>query len=841
MLTVLFFSRIFLYFIVITVPLWLRPSVAVPYDSVSFVAWFVVVPINMVLSYFLHHRRTKNKKIFQSFLYALICTTLLAIGFSGLDANALLMYFTLGAFSFLFTRFVFFSGKSSLLVSGEIFFFSYIYFKFLNFTRSTPEISQEYPIFPKILLLLLILSFLFHIAIVYLAAFPDRSFQKKRNELLAFSCIVLPLFLFLSFVLPSDFVKHQISFNEFNEDPPPEPKNIEEEGDGAFGGGNPEEEHNRNGKPLGEREEKYPSELQGDSNQKEKGIKPKQTLPEEKENQELDKKRKKGGKGGKDEQKPKNGNKGPKEKKSKDNTKEEEQESPSEDFAEPNKDVESPPSDLSKQSSGKGKSGPRLEGVPSDMWDSYKNSGDKKSDSGQGGGKQGNKGKEGSGGKQNSVMVVASKVQPIYAAEGYWGWLDEDGFSASDYSLEPLNKLTSEHLIDTWQDKIPSKDDKREIVPLYFLTTIKDRVLPYRPYRIQPTVQNTATHPFDLSYHAQARISTSQPNDWYLVRELNDVEIQKMAKYLDTSALPKKYLRDFKKHLSIARNIFETSKSRFKKSASPNSYFEKIEIILRGYAKHRYELGFEENITLDILNKFLNFEKKGDCTVFSQTAAILARLMGVPSRVVVGYLASKDLQTPTHKSALYHLREKMSLLKKFPLEELYLVTTSHHHSWVQYWLPNYGWVDFETTSYALPPPKGKDPNDMDVVIPLIDEKSQLKEPTFVFPWKFMLKLIAMICASFILGMYGFRYGRGLYFWYLCRRGGEKKLGALQMRLLCFLANEGYLLKPHYLTTIEFSEKLPIIKEFAELYTMLRFRMLYSTQEEKLEEIKNLIQ
>ena len=437
-------------------------------------------------------------------------------------------------------------------------------------------------------------------------------------------------------------------------------------------------------------------------------------------------------------------------------------------------------------------------------------------------------------------MIVASKTQPIYSAESYWGTFAEDGFSASRDNLEPLNKLKNQQLVETWQDSFFSKDDKREVVPLFFLSTIKDRVLPYRPFKIQPTIENKKSHPFDLSYQVQSRISISQPEDWYLARDLNLKEKQKMEAYLDTKNLPKKYKLSFKKHLNEAKIIFNNSKAKFKLSARPDSYFEKIEIILRGFAKHRYEMGFDEQMTLDKLNNFIAKDKKGDCTVFSQSAAILGRLMGVPSRVVVGYLASKDLQTPTHVSALYHLREKISVLQKFPLEELFLVTTSHHHSWVQFFIPNFGWVDFETTSYALPPPKGKDPNDMDVVIPLIDENKPLKEPTFTFPYKLMFKLLGYMALSFILVLYLFKYLYQFFLYFKSKSGGDVKIRYLQKRLLIYLANEGYILKPNYLTTIEFAEKVPVIKDFAEIYTTLRFKANYDNTNEK-EELLNKLQ
>ena len=309
MQNLLFLSRLTLYIILICSPFWLKPSIAVAYDRVSFVAWFIIVPLNMFVAYFLHHTKLKSKntyfKLFAGQIYSLLSTLILIIGFSDFEFSAILLFFTLAISSFWLTRFVFFSERTSVIVISEILFFSFVYFKFLNFTRSTPEISEQHPVYAKLLLLLLILSFLFHIAIIYLAAFPDKNFRKKRKEFLIFTLIIIPFFAFLTLILPADFVKHQIAFNKWNEDPPPDPKEIEREDGGGEGspshgreGRNNIEKHNRNGKPLGERDEKYPSELQGGDSggggggESNDNLTPKKTLPQEKEKSSKSKKNK---------------------------------------------------------------------------------------------------------------------------------------------------------------------------------------------------------------------------------------------------------------------------------------------------------------------------------------------------------------------------------------------------------------------------------------------------------------------------------------------------------------------------------------------------------------------
>ncbi len=813
MQTILFFSRLFLYFLLVGTPLFLEPAVVVAYDTVSAIAWFGLAPLQMLLAYYLHPSRLKSKNFWISSFVAVLTVIFFILLFSRMERDAILLYGLLSFFSFTLTRLLFFSKRVPLLASLEIFFFAFVYFSFLSFTRSAPEIAQKSPGLAKSLLFLTLFSFLFHAALIYLAAFPERSFQKKRNELFGLVCILAPLFLFLAFISPSDFVKHEIAFNEWNEEPPPDPKEIEKEGEEGGGGKGSEKDkegNNRNGLPLGERDEKYPTELQGGS-QKQKNIPEKESRPEE------DNEGKKKGKGKKQKQKRGEQKRGEQKRGEMDQNRKPDGEQQKGDGG---------GARSRGSSSGKGKDGPRLEGVPADQWENYNNS------QKQGGGKSN---------KQNAVMVVASRFNPVYAASSYRGVFSEKGLLPLPPEIEPLNTIANVHLIETWRDKVSSRDDKRKIVSSFFLSTIKERVVPYRPYRIQPTVQNVIYHPFDLSYSVQSRVSVSQPNDWFLVRDLNTFEKKRMKIYLEIK-VNKQIENVFQKHVRFARRLYLKQKKKKGSIISAEKFFERIDIILRGFARHRYELGFDEEMNLEKIKEFIEKTKKGDCTEFAHASALLGRFMGVPSRVVIGYLASRDLQTPAHKGGLYNLRKRIPLLKDYALKELFLVTTAHHHAWVQFWIPGFGWIDFETTSFAIPPKPKMDPNNMDVVIPLIEEEKIAVTPSFEFPWRLMLWLILFIAFGVINLLYAFNYGRLVYYWFFAKfffKGDVKGLRALQQLFLMRLAQEGQPLLDRHHTILEYSEQIPEIKEFSELYTMLRFRENYNGVDEKKESLNKI--
>ncbi len=714
-------------------------------------------------------------------LLSILITVIGILFFSDIEQDSLLLFSISSFLAFISTRLIFFRRGGSFLAALEVFFFIFVYFRLLDFTRSAPEISHQSPWMAKSLLFLLIISFLLHSAIIYAASFPDRSNQRKRKEALVFTSIVVPLLLVLAYLSPNDFVKHEILFNEWNEKPPPTPQDLKSE-QGDLGREKEKNSSNhRNGLPLGNRKEKYPAQLQN----------PKEQQDKKQQEQNLD-------------QKPNQKSEPKSEKK---------------------------PEQGSGQGSGQRKDSQRLEGVPADQWNDLQRMQKERGQQGGGGGggKQGKDGEQ--GGKQHAIMIIASPTHPVYAAEAYLGTLTSEGFSQSSPKEEPLNLLAGQRMIETWKNRIRSKDSNRKIVSMFFLSTLEKRVVAYLPYQIQPTVKNIKYHPFDLSYHVQSRISTSQPEDWILSRDINPDEKRNLKYYLEVP-LSSSVKQRFEHHLKKSRASYQKKTRKDSSTQKEEKYFDKIRSILRGFKSHQYELGFEDKTSLDHLSDFLSKTKKGDCTEFSHTTAILGRLADVPSRVVYGYLASQDLQTPAHRGGVYHLRKKIRFLQKYSLDDLYLITSAHHHAWVQFWIPNYGWIDFETTSFAIPPKPSQDANNMDVIIPMIEEKKILSKPTFVFPWRTILKILSASICSVIFLLYLYRLTRGVVYLFASRSRGEKGIHALQKRILLALASDGYPIKPYFQTTLEYSEKIPPMEKFAKLYTMLRFRMNYSSGEKE---------
>jgi transglutaminase-like putative cysteine protease len=437
-----------------------------------------------------------------------------------------------------------------------------------------------------------------------------------------------------------------------------------------------------------------------------------------------------------------------------------------------------------------------LEGIPSDRW--------------------GTGSAEGEEGKQYAVMVVAGNVDPVYAADAYYGEFDpEAGFLLS--RDEELNQLTYLRFLETWRDPLVPQDRLREPREIHFFSTLPERYLAYRPYTIEPTVLQRRYYPFEYSYSAVSRISSSSPREWSHVDSLSAAERSRLSRYLEVPLAEQ------------TRRVFESYLDS--KVGRKEGFYARIDAILRSFGSYQYELGFTDDTSVAQMVTFLEETKSGDCTEFSNTAAILMRLSGIPARVVTGYLASRNLQSPAHWQALYVLRNAIKPLQEYPLRDLLLVTTAQRHSWVQAYMPGFGWVDFESTAFAIPPPPGENPANMNVVIPLIQDLGNETVP-FRFPWLAALRLLLLVAGIVLVGAYLVRFLREMILGIRSRGESERALLALWSLLLSKLSTRGLEVKQPFQTPMEYAQAYPGLTRFASLYTMLRYRESLSPEERR---------
>ena len=447
--------------------------------------------------------------------------------------------------------------------------------------------------------------------------------------------------------------------------------------------------------------------------------------------------------------------------------------------------------------------------------------------------------------RQYMVMVVASEREPVYMGNSFRGHLDPvQGFLVS--FDEPLNSLVNQRFFVTWFNNEPNYDIGRRRLEVFSLSTLPQKYLPYRPFAIDPTILSENSGPLRYIHQVVSNAHNGDPLSLihektrpfsnfeksilapYLNISLEDSDREKFSAYLEQA------LKTWKDNRSsiigsdpYLLNIFN-GKQDGPDTEEGNEYLEKIIAVLVSFSGYQYNLSYNDDYSIDALKDFLFGSEEGDCVEFSNTLALLGRLAGIPSRVVTGYLAAEGLQTAAHLRGLSALRSRIPVLQKFPFDNLYMVTNLHSHSWTQFYIPDYGWLDFESTSFSIPPEGSGDFNTWDVVIPLFDEEkvfSQVKK----FPWQAVLRAAGTLALFALFGAYALRYGRELVLFLGARRGGRKAARSLYLLLLARLAADGRPIKPASKTALEYAQLFPPhtenphFKTFASLYTELRWR------------------
>jgi hypothetical protein len=444
--------------------------------------------------------------------------------------------------------------------------------------------------------------------------------------------------------------------------------------------------------------------------------------------------------------------------------------------------------------------------------------------------------------RQYLVMVVASDREPVYMGDSFRGQLDPvGGFLPSPQ--EPLNGLANTRLFVTWFNNERDFDSGRRKQEVFALSTLPQKYMPWRPVSIDPVILSENSGP--LRYIHQLVSNTHLGDPLELVNTplsfFNRNEERIIAPYLEIS-LDEGDRKEFTAYLDNTLEIWRKNRETFIFSYESlrdafqretiveprNEYLETIIALLVSFSSYQYNLNYDDDYSIAALKEFLFKNNEGDCVEFSNTLALLGRLAGIPSRVVTGYLAAEGLQTTAHLRGLAALRSRIPVLQNFPFDNLFMVTNIHSHSWTQFYIPNYGWIDFESTSFALPPMGMGDFNNWDVVIPLLDENrifSQVRK----FPWQATVRAIAALAVAAVICAYALRYGREIVLYFSARRGGRAGARSLYLLLLARLAADGKPIKPASKTALEYSqlfpgmEENPHIKTFASIYSELRWR------------------
>ena len=247
----------------------------------------------------------------------------------------------------------------------------------------------------------------------------------------------------------------------------------------------------------------------------------------------------------------------------------------------------------------------------------------------------------------------------------------------------------------------------------------------------------------------------------------------------------------------------------------------------------------------DPLATFLFARKKGHCEYFASAMAVMLRTLGIPARVVTGFLGG-----------VYN-----------PMTGWQVVRASDAHSWVEAWLPQRGWVTFDPTPPDPAPSSASLWSRAVLVLDAADQfwqdwvvgydferqitlaaRMQESGRNFRFPWfgdaaaqmetgvraarayaAAALSLFALAAAAILLGPSLLRKLRADLRVRRAQRGEAQASDAtlLYERMLHVLERRG-LRKPPWLTPVEFARVLPaselamLVEDLTGAYNQFRF-------------------
>ncbi|MBB5955708.1 transglutaminase-like putative cysteine protease/energy-coupling factor transporter transmembrane protein EcfT [Saccharothrix tamanrassetensis] len=118
---------------------------------------------------------------------------------------------------------------------------------------------------------------------------------------------------------------------------------------------------------------------------------------------------------------------------------------------------------------------------------------------------------------------------------------------------------------------------------------------------------------------------------------------------------------------NLARDITRDQDNAFDKANALYRYFTD------GTQGFTYTTQTSGPQTSDALRDFVFTGKRGYCEQYASAMAIMARSVGLPSRVAMGFTAG------------------------FPIEDFQTITTQDAHAWVEIYFPGYGWMVFDPT------------------------------------------------------------------------------------------------------------------------------------------------
>lgn len=133
-----------------------------------------------------------------------------------------------------------------------------------------------------------------------------------------------------------------------------------------------------------------------------------------------------------------------------------------------------------------------------------------------------------------------------------------------------------------------------------------------------------------------------------------------------------------KRYLAVPQTLPERVRALARKEGGAGgNWFAKAERIAE-YLRKNYKHSLDKpelNPEFDSTDQFLFETRSGACGQFASAEVLMARCLGIPARVVVGYAPGE----------------------KDPKAEQYTIRQKHEHAWAEVFSPSHGWVPIDAT------------------------------------------------------------------------------------------------------------------------------------------------
>ncbi|MFP4425554.1 MAG: transglutaminase domain-containing protein [Spirochaetaceae bacterium] len=183
------------------------------------------------------------------------------------------------------------------------------------------------------------------------------------------------------------------------------------------------------------------------------------------------------------------------------------------------------------------------------------------------------------------------------------------------------------------------------------------------PVRVAP-LRNWDDSSFNGIYRVESHASVATPEELGSVSAPGEKSEEWLRYYTRSGASP---LLE-----QLAREV----------TADATGYYDKV-LALERYLKEEYYYSLKPGAAPDgdQLSHFLFNSRKGYCSYFAFSMALMTRSLGIPSRVAVGFF----------------LDPRQEVLNFHP------VRANMAHAWVEVYFEEYGWIEFDPTSQQLAP------------------------------------------------------------------------------------------------------------------------------------------